>query len=459
MRQAGLFSAVTSAFIIEVHSHLQQDPNDVTAALLRVLIYKIDNTTFGTDTPALPQWTGPPRTIVQVQAILFASLAASLFSAFLAMLGKQWLNRYASTDLRGTATERSQNRQRKLDGIVAWYFDHVMEFLPLMLQAALLLLGCALSHYLWGINITVASVILGVTSSGLILYIFLVAAGAAYESCPYQTPGSLALRYLSRRVLFSDTPGSDSQTTAFDLRCISWMLQTSLDKTVHLSTLKHLTTMVALADVDPTLVVDCFNAFVGCVRVRSYEVVVVRGLEELAAVSALGLFNTISHLLGTDPTSRILEDLHQRYSKVFPPIVNFHGHQFYHVMSAVHCLFTRSRERQPFEWSNYEPSAHELAMVSRNLVSLARFKYQRAQQMKVPRWALRFVLHSFSLNPPPPTSVVANCLSIVAIELGCDVLNAGTAMSTDERYVCTRQMGISLTPNQCASGADLEPDN
>ena len=39
--QAGLFSAVTSAFIIEVHSHLQQDPNDVTAALLCVL-YKTD---------------------------------------------------------------------------------------------------------------------------------------------------------------------------------------------------------------------------------------------------------------------------------------------------------------------------------------------------------------------------------------------------------------------------------
>ena len=90
--QAGLFSAVTSAFIIEVHSHLQQDPNDETAALLRVLIYKIDNTTFGNNPPTIPQWTGPPQTIVHVQAILLASLAASLLSAFLAMLGKQWLN-------------------------------------------------------------------------------------------------------------------------------------------------------------------------------------------------------------------------------------------------------------------------------------------------------------------------------------------------------------------------------
>jgi len=136
---------VTSTFIVEVNSELKPDPNEETAALLRVLIYKMDSTTFGDNVPAVPQWTGPPHKIVHVQAILFASLAASLFSAFLAMLGKQWLNRYASVDIRGSAIERGQNRQRKLDGIVTWYFDHVMQLLPLMLQATLLLLGCALS--------------------------------------------------------------------------------------------------------------------------------------------------------------------------------------------------------------------------------------------------------------------------------------------------------------------------
>jgi len=74
-----------------------------------------------------------------------------------------------------------------------------------MLQAAVLLLGSALSYYLWGINITVASVILGVTSSGVIFYIILIAAGAADESCPYQTPGSNVIRYLNRKVFLSAT--------------------------------------------------------------------------------------------------------------------------------------------------------------------------------------------------------------------------------------------------------------
>ena len=187
---------MTSAFIIQVQPELQSDPNEETAALLRVLIHKIDNTTFGDDVPTVPRWSGPPHAIIQVQAILYASLAASLFSALLAMLGKQWLNQYISTDMRGSAIERSQNRQRKLDGIVTWYFHHVMESLHLMLQFALLLLGCALSRYLGEIDTTVASVVIGVTVFGLASYVFFVVAGMVSTSCPYQTPGAYFLRHL-----------------------------------------------------------------------------------------------------------------------------------------------------------------------------------------------------------------------------------------------------------------------
>lgn len=55
---------------------------------------------------------------MQVQSFLYASLATFLLSAFLVMLQKQWLNRFASVDMQGSAIERSQDWQRKLDGIV-----------------------------------------------------------------------------------------------------------------------------------------------------------------------------------------------------------------------------------------------------------------------------------------------------------------------------------------------------
>ena len=190
---------MTSAFIVDINQQLHSDPGEETTALLRVLIHKIDNTAFGGSTPTVPVWTGPSRTIVQVQSILFSSLATSLFSAFLAMLGKQWLNHYASVDVRGSAIERSQHRQRKFNGIAAWYFEHVMESLPIMLQFSLLLLGSALSQYLWTMDMTVASVVIGVTSFGVLTYVLIVIMGTFSESCPYQTPGSYSIRYLWRK--------------------------------------------------------------------------------------------------------------------------------------------------------------------------------------------------------------------------------------------------------------------
>ena len=68
--QAGLFSAVTSAFILDVQSQLQPDTGEETAALLRVLIYKIDNTAFGNDPPTLPQWSGPPHSIIDRKSVV-----------------------------------------------------------------------------------------------------------------------------------------------------------------------------------------------------------------------------------------------------------------------------------------------------------------------------------------------------------------------------------------------------
>ena len=566
--QAGLFSAVTSAFIIDVQSQLQPDTGDETVALLRVLIYKIDNTTFGNDAPTLPQWTGPPRAIVQVQAILYASLAATLLSAFLAMLGKQWLNRYASTDMRGTAIERSQNRQRKLDGIVAWYFDYVMQSLPLMLQIALLLLGGALSRYLWEINVTVASVVLGVTSFGAIFYLFIVVAGVASESCPYQTPGSHALRYLGPKVrklrsaassaistlfdiantvflcvipevlkesrtikaikgvaqryqpwwsrsniipflmhtvlvlpralaidvcylglaiilLFvafcvgvcylgytivrslarffgraynwlhgafsTPEPGSEQQTTVQGLPCISWILLTSLDKAVRLPTLKHLVTMEVLPDFDPTLVEGCFGVFIGCITVRDRKVAIVQGLEELATLSATCFLRTFHHLSLMNPTSSVLADLRQRYNKIFPFGVEFWSLSFYPTMAKIHDLLNSD-----VRWGNYKPFTQGHIPAAWDMAEAARVGYQKTRHKKVPRRTLHFAFRSLSLDPPPPASVIASCLSIIAIDLGCDVSNI---RFMDQRCVHILQTTIILTLDQCTSAGSFESDN
>ena len=120
----------------------------MTAAYMRILIHAVNASLFPDAIPDPTTWSGPPPQIVTIQSLLYASLATSLFAAFLAFLGKQWINRYLR-NRGGSAADKSRDRQRKLDGLERWHFQLVIESLPVMLQLALLLLGCALSLYLW----------------------------------------------------------------------------------------------------------------------------------------------------------------------------------------------------------------------------------------------------------------------------------------------------------------------
>ena len=485
----------------------------------------MDNTTFGNHVPTLPQWTGPPSAIVHVQAILFASLTASLFSAFLAMLGKQWLNYYDSTYIRGTAIERSQNRQRKLDGFVAWYFENVMELLPLMLQAALLLFSCALSRYLWEVNMTIASVVLGVTSFGVLSYVFILVACTVFESCPYQTPGVQILRHLlpALRLTFSKlsrliktsccyklfitwreelqpwcsisnilafpllflqlfivlimdacligkamfrlvitlcrtiyhrlsakflrTHDSGQHTVVLDLRCVSWLLQTSLDKALHLTALNYLAEIPELTFLDPYLVVGCFNVLISCISVVDGIPGIPQGLEQLATLSANCFLRTSHNSFATNPTSTTLTDLRRSYTRVFSSgWMDFRDLRCRYTMVAAHILVNQDC-KPPKRWKWWEdsrPSTQEQSHISGCIVAVAQAWYQQRQRGKVPRWTLRFALDSLSLDPPPPPSTVADCLKIIAIDLGCNVSNI---QAPDERCVQIWQMLTFLAKN------------
>jgi len=562
---------VTSAFIIVVHSEFQPNLNEETNALIRVMIYTMNNTAFGGEAPTIPQRTGTPPTMVQVQAMLVASFCVSLFSAFLAMLGKQWLNRCAPVNIRGTIIERSQHRQRKLDGITNWYFDHVMESLPLMLQAALLLLDCALSRYLWEYNATVASVVVGFTSFGVLFYLFIVIAGTVSVNCPYQTPGAdfirhipdilgripyilywiqdtiLSIRDMIRRIphiprrllrafgIFYSLFRTSIEESFFfhnfttigdnlgearrsllgiasgllnifllhilllplwlvvdaysvmawllvglthwvnqarlklqarqqmlvhvsDLRCISWTLQISVDEPVRRPALGYLAAMT-LDDPNPIQVAaGWFDTLLDCVKVTNGNVTIVPGLEELTATSSLFCLRMLSHLVVMDPMPKILEDVHRRYTRTIPSETRFGDPLVPCLLGAIHRVFHqnyiggrilpfphRRPGRSRVQWNNYEPSSDEHVKLARALTKLAWFKYQRSGRAKLPRWLLRFALHSLSRDPLPPASVVADSLSIIAIDPGCDVPGVVTINPPDQRCVRIKRVIIALT--------------
>ena len=123
----------------------------------------------------------------------------SLLAAFVAMLGKQWLNRYLRNS-GGSMIERCGDRQRKCDGLEKWPLHFFVESLPVMLQLALLLLACALCRYMWFISTPVAYTLISLTGLGVTFYVAIIIAGMSSYACPFQTPGSTALRGLWKKV-------------------------------------------------------------------------------------------------------------------------------------------------------------------------------------------------------------------------------------------------------------------
>ena len=191
-----MFSAISTSFAITAQTKLEPDPNDATAAYLRAILLTLNHSAALGELPTPPTaWSGPAQEIVVVTNLLYASLIISLLAAFVAMLGKQWLNRYLR-DTGGSIAERCGDRQRKRDGIEKWPFEMIVESLPVMLQIALLLLGVGLSRYMWTINISVARTIIGLTAFGVAFFILIVITGTSSYECPFQTPASLALRAL-----------------------------------------------------------------------------------------------------------------------------------------------------------------------------------------------------------------------------------------------------------------------
>ncbi|KIJ48417.1 hypothetical protein M422DRAFT_162791, partial [Sphaerobolus stellatus SS14] len=89
---AGLFSAVSSTFIVDMGTALQPDPSDTTNALLTFLIEAGYNKSVPPQlitTPAVAV-AAPPLFVIWTQGLAYTSLCLSLLAAFAAVLGKQW---------------------------------------------------------------------------------------------------------------------------------------------------------------------------------------------------------------------------------------------------------------------------------------------------------------------------------------------------------------------------------
>ncbi|KAK6977668.1 hypothetical protein R3P38DRAFT_3471940 [Favolaschia claudopus] len=166
---AGLFSAVASAFIIQIQPEFESAPH--------------------------------PLTVI-AQSLLYISLGSTLLASLLAVLGKQWLMYYSAAGEQGTIERRGLERQRKLDGLIKWRFELIMQAFPLCLQFGLFLFAAALSVYLWRIHQVLAGIVIGITAGGAIAYFALLATAIFFKDSPFQTPLVPFLRTMVFSIIF-----------------------------------------------------------------------------------------------------------------------------------------------------------------------------------------------------------------------------------------------------------------
>ncbi|KAJ7659234.1 hypothetical protein DFH06DRAFT_1297374 [Mycena polygramma] len=307
---AGLFSAVSSAFIIQIQPQLTPDA---------------------------------PRIIVAVQGLLYTSLFTTLLAALLAVLGKQWVMHYQAAGSRGTIEERGLERQRKLDGLHKWKLDMVLQMFPLLLQVALLLFWSGLSVYLWPIHHSIAGLVTVLTLLGISSYILLLGSAILFPDSPFQTPLAPFLKPLflttfqflqatvvklqnttrhvwpllasSRKPRIWLLPSSSQQTSDFqpnqsvwewypntyfspsaEAPAIVWLLETSTDPIMAEAAAELAGDLQWPLDLDSTVAMGRLAAaFTSCFHASSWSPTVRNGLEHRAIHCGLAL-GSLRHL-------------------------------------------------------------------------------------------------------------------------------------------------------------------
>ena len=181
----------------------QPNPSDLTNVLLLRLLQ--NNDSFGGSDPLAPVMNVSSNT-VKAQSILFASLAVTLLTAFITILGRQWVLHYKETSDWGITTNDDAEHQMKLVGPQKQGLHFIMESLPLLLQLSLLLFGIGLTVYLWDLDLSSAEVTLAVACIEFVFYACTTVIATIWRGYPFQTPLSILLSIIlckAKRIRFA----------------------------------------------------------------------------------------------------------------------------------------------------------------------------------------------------------------------------------------------------------------
>ncbi|KAF8609841.1 hypothetical protein BDV93DRAFT_462324, partial [Ceratobasidium sp. AG-I] len=189
---AALFSAITTAMVIESSKQLQQDPAEAAAQTLLVMSQTLialsnNEPTLTPNLPTLESNFSASRLSVVINALWYTSLSLSIAVSLIAMLSKGWCHTFMS-GRSGTRYEQARQRQQRWDSLETWKMKRVLTQLPLLMHCALACFALGLCIHLWSVNAQVALPTIIVMAIFLGLYLIVTVLPLVYPLCPYSTP-------------------------------------------------------------------------------------------------------------------------------------------------------------------------------------------------------------------------------------------------------------------------------
>ncbi|KIO27653.1 hypothetical protein M407DRAFT_23084 [Tulasnella calospora MUT 4182] len=203
---AGLFAGVNSAFLAMTLPLLLADPADDTNALLAqnnaILLQLMQGRNdTSLSNPTLPSTSFTPSPGIFTVNILFSfSLALAIISAFLAVLGRQWLVYYRKRSGGGADRQRWEQLKRFL-GAERWRLELVLDdILPSLLQIGLIIFCASLILYLHILNPAISRLVGIPMGFGLAIFILSAVFTVWDRFCPFQSPLSHLFALIRRWV-------------------------------------------------------------------------------------------------------------------------------------------------------------------------------------------------------------------------------------------------------------------
>ena len=439
---------VTAVFIVDVQNELRPDYAEMSFTVLQVVAG------LAPASSDVPHWNGPEKAIVRIQAILYSSMCASFTAAFVAILGRQWLNHYARPE-RGSTIDSIRNRKLKMDGMDSWRFNLVMDCLPLMLQAALVLLGSGLSYYLFFLDQTVAGIVIGFTSFCLFFYTASSFAAILSRHCPFQTPLSLGIRSFARRCVpkswrsrLQATKSRPSRPKAkggdpllpmwtlaadpdplFSHRdtdwdgyvvysdCITWMLEKPIEQDALKAIVGFAPEIVWHAGIKSVPLQRMYDTLLECFDERSVPPAVLSRYRDQAYLSAKAVLHVLVQrkCLGDDSDAAVFKTIMAKHRALTPRRYTSDG-ELESILGIIDLVLGKGKA---IVWTGLKlPVEHHSWMAH---ILLYRAWDVLGSSRVLSDDVTGFIRYSLSMDPPPSDAIVADCLMMIGLLIGINI--------------------------------------